>query len=75
MADFSHFPKLARLVQCLWHGQEWFLPELIEGEFEMQNTVSLGSRVAAFFSAMAITGLMLTAYFAPPASAAVGIVA
>ncbi|HSG33919.1 MAG TPA: hypothetical protein VLA37_05240 [Sphingomonadaceae bacterium] len=41
----------------------------------MQNTVSIGSRVAAFFSAMAITGLMLTAYFAPPASAAVGIVA
>jgi hypothetical protein len=41
----------------------------------MQNTISIGSRVAAFFSAMAITGFMLTAYFAPPASAAAGFVA
>ena len=42
---------------------------------DMQYNTSTGNRVAAFFSAMAITGLMLTAYFAPPASAAVGIVA
>lgn len=41
----------------------------------MENNVSTGSRLAAFFSAMAITGFMLTAYFMPPASAAVGIVA
>jgi len=41
----------------------------------MHNNVSIGSRVAAFCSAMAITGLMIAAYFAPPASAAVGIVA
>lgn len=39
------------------------------------QTISMGSRVAAFFSAMAITGLMLTAYFTPTASAATGIIA
>lgn len=41
----------------------------------MQYTVSTGSRVAAFLSAMALTGFMLAAYFAPPASAAAGIIA
>jgi hypothetical protein len=41
----------------------------------MQYNVSTGNRIAAFFSAIAITGVMLTAYFAPPASAAMGIVA
>jgi hypothetical protein len=39
------------------------------------QTISTGSRVAAFFSAMMLTGFMLTAYFAPPASAAVGFIA
>ena len=39
------------------------------------QTISLGSRVAAFFSAMAMTGLLLTAYFAPAANAAAGYIA
>jgi hypothetical protein len=39
------------------------------------QTLSTGSRVAAFFSAMAMTGFMLAAYFAPPAHAAIGFIA
>jgi hypothetical protein len=39
------------------------------------QTISTGSRVAAFFSAMAMTAFMLTAYFTPTASVATGIIA
>jgi len=39
------------------------------------QTISLGNRVAAFFSAMALTGFLMAAYIAPPVHAAVGYVA
>lgn len=41
----------------------------------MHIQTSFGQRAAAMVSAFAITAFMLTAYFAPPASAAVGFVA
>jgi len=41
----------------------------------MQNVVSTSNKIAAMFSAVAITTFMLTAYFAPPAAAFSGIVA
>ncbi len=40
----------------------------------MQNE-TLSTRIAAMFGAVAITAFMLTAYFAPPAAATVGILA
>jgi hypothetical protein len=46
-----------------------------EGNFEMSNVNSFASRVAAMSSAAAITALMVFAYFAPIASAPIGLVA
>jgi hypothetical protein len=50
-------------------------PASEEGNFEMQNVNSFASRVAAFMGAGAITAMMLFCYFAPAASAPLGLVA
>ena len=41
----------------------------------MQNETSIGNRLAAMFSAAAISAFMLTAYFAPSAGTVSGLVA
>ena len=41
----------------------------------MQNVNSIASRVAALFSATALTALLMIGYFTPAASAAIGTIA